>query len=59
LGKQILKLLRGKVMISEIIGGIILVGLGIWIIVSHYCAIKQVFEIRLKISLFFLLKMNI
>lgn len=39
LGKQILKLLRGKVMISEIIGGIILVGLGIWIIVSHYCAI--------------------
>lgn len=39
LGKQILKLLKGKVMISEIIGGIILIGLGIWIIVGHYCGV--------------------
>ena len=36
LGKQIVKLLKGKVEITGIIGGIILILLGIWIILSHY-----------------------
>ena len=36
LGKQILKLLRGKTEISGVIGGIILILLGVWIILSHY-----------------------
>ena len=35
LGKQIIKLLKGKVEISGIIGGIILILLAIWVIVSH------------------------
>lgn len=36
LGKQIMKLLKGKYEISGIIGGIILILLAIWVIVSHY-----------------------
>ncbi|MDY6430026.1 MAG: manganese efflux pump [Bacilli bacterium] len=36
LGKQILKLLRGKYEISEIIGGAILVLLAVWVVLSHY-----------------------
>ena len=36
LGKQITKLLRGKYEISGIIGGIILILLAVWVIVSHY-----------------------
>lgn len=36
LGKQILKLLRGKTEISGVIGGIILILLGVWIVLSHY-----------------------
>lgn len=36
LARQITKLLKGKYEISGIIGGIILVCLGIWIILSHY-----------------------
>lgn len=36
LGKQISKLLKGKFEITEIIGGIILITLAIWIILSHY-----------------------
>jgi len=36
LGKQIEKLLKGKFEITGIIGGIILIVLGIWIILSHY-----------------------
>ena len=36
LGKQIMKLLKGKPEISGIIGGIILILLAIWVIVSHY-----------------------
>lgn len=38
-GKQIQKLFKGKTAITEVIGGVILIGLGIWIIVSHYCGI--------------------
>jgi len=36
LGKQILKLLKGKTEISVIIGGSILIALAIWVVVSHY-----------------------
>ena len=36
LGKQIMKLLKGKYEISEIIGGVILILLAVWVIVSHY-----------------------
>ena len=36
LGKQILKLLKGKYEISGIIGGIILILLAVWVVVSHY-----------------------
>ena len=36
LGKQIMKLLRGKYEISGIIGGIILILLAVWVVVSHY-----------------------
>ena len=39
LGKQIMKLLRGKPEISGIIGGIILILLAIWVILSHYLGI--------------------
>ena len=39
LGKQIMKLLRGKYEIAGIIGGIILILLAIWVIVSHYAGI--------------------
>ena len=36
LGSKIVKLLKGKYEISTIIGGIILVGLAVWIVLSHY-----------------------
>ena len=36
LGKQIVKLLRGKYEISGIIGGIILILLAVWVVLSHY-----------------------
>ncbi len=36
LGKQIMKLLKGKYEIAGIIGGIILILLAVWVIVSHY-----------------------
>ena len=36
LGNKIEKLLKGKYEVTEIIGGIILIVLAIWIIVSHY-----------------------
>ena len=36
LGKQIMRLLKGKYEISGIIGGIILILLAVWVIVSHY-----------------------
>ena len=36
LGKQIMKILKGRYEISGIIGGIILILLAIWVIVSHY-----------------------
>ena len=36
LGNRIIKLLKGKYEISGIIGGIILILLAIWVIVSHY-----------------------
>ena len=36
LGKHIMKLLKGKPEISGIIGGVILILLAIWVIVSHY-----------------------
>lgn len=39
LGKQIIKLLKGKYEISGIIGGIILILLAIWVILSHYVGI--------------------
>ena len=39
LGHQIEKLLKGKYEITSIIGGIILIALAIWIIVSHYAGI--------------------
>ena len=36
LGKQVMKLLKGRYEISGIIGGIILIALAIWVILSHY-----------------------
>ena len=36
LGKQIMKLLKGKYEISGIIGGCILILLAVWVVVSHY-----------------------
>ena len=36
LGKQIEKLLKGKVEVTSIIGGVILISLAIWIILKHY-----------------------
>ena len=36
LGKQIMRLLKGKYEIAGIIGGVILVLLAVWVIVSHY-----------------------
>ena len=39
LGKQILKLLKGKAEISVIIGGCILILLAIWVVLSHYLGI--------------------
>jgi len=36
LGKQIIKLLKGRYEISGIIGGVILILLALWVIVSHY-----------------------
>lgn len=36
LGKQIMKLLKGRPEISGIIGGVILILLAVWVIVSHY-----------------------
>lgn len=36
LGKKIVALLKGKYEISTIIGGIILIALAIWIVLSHY-----------------------
>ena len=39
LGKQIMKILKGRYEISGIIGGIILILLAIWVIISHYTGI--------------------
>ena len=39
LGKQIIKLLKGKYEISGIIGGIILILLAVWVVLSHYVGI--------------------
>ena len=39
LGKQIMRLLKGRYEISGIIGGIILILLAVWVIVSHYAGI--------------------
>lgn len=39
LGKQIMRLLRGRYEISGIIGGVILILLGVWVILSHYLGI--------------------
>jgi len=39
LARQIHKLLKGKYEITSIIGGIILISLGIWVIISHYVGI--------------------
>ena len=39
LGKQIIKLLKGKYEISGIIGGIILILLAVWVVLSHYTGI--------------------
>ena len=36
LGKQIIKLLKGRYEIAGIIGGVILLFLAAWIVVSHY-----------------------
>lgn len=36
LGKQIMRLLKGKYEIAGIIGGIILILLAVWVVVSHY-----------------------
>lgn len=36
LGKQIMRLLKGKYEISGIIGGIILILLAVWVVLSHY-----------------------
>ena len=39
LGKQIMRLLKGKPEIAGIIGGIILILLAVWVILSHYLGI--------------------
>ena len=39
LGKQILKLLKGKTEISVIMGGCILILLAVWVVLSHYLGI--------------------
>ena len=39
LGKQILKLLKGRTEISTIIGGCILILLAVWVVLSHYLGI--------------------
>lgn len=39
LGKQIMKLLKGRYEISGVIGGVILILLGIWVILSHYAGV--------------------
>ena len=39
LGKQIMKILKGRPEISGIIGGIILILLAVWVILSHYLGI--------------------
>ena len=39
LGKQIMKLLKGKYEIAGIIGGIVLILLAIWVVISHYAGI--------------------
>lgn len=39
LGKQIMRLLKGKYEISGIIGGIILILLAVWVLLSHYLGI--------------------
>ena len=39
LGKQVMKLLKGRYEISGIIGGIILILLAVWVILSHYLGI--------------------
>ena len=39
LGKQIMKLLKGKYEISGVIGGIILILLAVWVVLSHYTGI--------------------
>ena len=39
LGKQIMKLFKGKYEISGIIGGIILILLAVWVVVSHFTGI--------------------
>ena len=39
LGKQIVKLLKGKYEITQIIGGCILLSLAIWVVLSHYLGI--------------------
>ena len=39
LGKQIMKLLKGRYEISGIIGGIILILLAVWVILSHYAGL--------------------
>ena len=36
LGKQIMRLLKGKFEIAGVIGGIILILLAVWVVVSHY-----------------------
>ncbi len=36
LGKQIIKILKGRYEISTIIGGSILILFAVWIVVSHY-----------------------
>ncbi len=39
LGKQIMKLLKGKYEIAGIIGGVILILLAVWVVLSHYLGI--------------------
>ena len=39
LGKQIMKLLKGRYEISGIIGGVILILLAVWVVVSHYAGL--------------------
>ena len=39
LGRQILKLLKGKTEITVIIGGCILILLAVWVVVSHYAGL--------------------